>query len=67
MVHSANDGDDRQDGATVAVVTVFVVVVGVTTRSSVLVDPSLSEAVRCSDSRRSVVRAELLVISDCCL
>lgn len=66
MVHSANDGDDRQDGATVAVVTVFVVVVGVTTRSSVL-DPSLSEAVRCSDSRRSVVRAELLVISDCCL
>lgn len=29
------DGDDRQDGATVAVVTVLVAVVGVTTRSSV--------------------------------
>lgn len=38
MGHTVKDGDDRQDGATVAVVTVLVAVVGVTTRSSVL-DP----------------------------
>lgn len=41
MGHTVKDGDDRQDGATVAVVTVLVAVVGVTTRSSVALDPLL--------------------------